>query len=122
MLRGGSILLFFLMPLAALLLKGFYLRRGRFYLSHLIFTIHMHCFIFVVLALSLLVDKLTPESWDLSGLVTLVLGVYFVLALRRVYGQGWLKTIFKSLLLGFTYSLALIFSTLVVAVLGFAIF
>lgn len=122
MLRGGSILLFLLMPLAALLLKLAYFRRERHYLGHLIFTIHLHCFIFVLLLLSEFLSLLLPERWDVSGWLMPLLGIYFVLALRRVYAQGWAKTLVKSLLLGFSYCCVFVFALVAVGLLGAAIF
>ena len=120
-LRGGSILLFLLMPLAALLLKLAYWRRGRFYLNHLIFTVHVHCFFFLLLLLVQLLLWLRPD-WDGIGWLLLVLYGYFVLALRRVYGQGWLKTLVKSLLMGFNYSFLFGFAIVAVLALGAAVF
>lgn len=120
-LRSLSLMLFVLMPLAALLLKLFYFRQHRPYLSHLIFTIHMHCFIFVALALALLLDAVRPVA-ELSGWMAMTILPYFVLALRRVYAQGWFKTIAKTMLLGFSYSLALALSLSLVIAVGVAMF
>ncbi|AMJ67365.1 DUF3667 domain-containing protein [Hymenobacter sp. PAMC 26628] len=120
-LRGGSILLFLLMPLAALLLKGAYFRQHRYYISHLVFTIHVQCFLFIFIALLIGLDKLHAPDW-LSNLLNLAPIVYFVVAMHTFYQQSWGKTVAKSLLLGTAYSCVLLLVVLLVGVAGAALF
>lgn len=119
--RGLSLLVFLLMPLTALLLKLVYIRRGRYYLSHFIFTVHVHCFIFLLLLFGQLLALVVPQ-FPFGSWLALVMFVYFVLALRRVYEQGWLKTVSKSLLLSFSYLMLFLLVFAGVLVLGAAIF
>ncbi|MDO7876364.1 DUF3667 domain-containing protein [Hymenobacter sp. ASUV-10] len=119
-IRTASILLFLLMPLAALLLQATYRRQRRYYLGHLIFTIHLHCVLFVLLMLGLLTDELGLTS--VSTWLPLLILPYFVLALRRVYEQGWGKTLLKATLLALAYLLLLVLGTLLGTVLGVVIF
>lgn len=120
-LRGLSILLFLLMPLAALLLKLTYFRQHRYYISHLIFTVHLQCFLLVLMALLLGLNWLRA-----SGVVGTVLqfygAIYFVLALRRVYAQSWFKTLANTVLLTFGYSLVLMFALVLVLGMGAFVF
>ncbi|MEK7727723.1 MAG: DUF3667 domain-containing protein [candidate division KSB1 bacterium] len=106
---------FFLIPLFAVALKGFYLRQRRYYVEHLIFSIHFHSYylIFVVIGMPLLM--LVLGVFDLAFgtilartfgndpyiLVPLLLGmmVYLFLGLRRVQRQSFLVTSVKTLLL-----------------------
>ncbi|WP_162550114.1 DUF3667 domain-containing protein [Hymenobacter nivis] len=120
-LRAGSVLLFLLMPLAALLLKGAYFRQHRYYLSHLVFTIHMQCFLFILIGLLIGLDKLHVPNW-LSNLLRLASIVYFVVALHTFYQQSWGKTVAKSLLLGAAYSGVLLLVVLAVGLAGAALF
>ncbi|OGX92036.1 DUF3667 domain-containing protein [Hymenobacter coccineus] len=120
-LRGGSILLFLLMPLAALLLKGAYFRQHRYYLSHLVFTIHVQCFLFILIALLIGLDKLNAPEW-LNNLLSFAPIVYFVVALHTFYQQSWGKTVAKSLLLGAAYSCVLLLVVVLVGVAGAALF
>lgn len=119
-IRTASILLFLLMPLAALLLQATYRRQRRYYLGHLIFTIHLHCVLFVLLMISLLIDKLGLTS--ISIWLPLLILPYFVLALRRVYEQGWGKTLLKAALLVLAYVVLLSLGTLLGVLLGIVIF
>ena len=121
LLRGTSILLFFLMPLAALLLKGAYFRQHRHYVSHLIFTVHVHCFLFVYLALMLLVEKLNlPDA--INALFFLLPAGYFIVALHTFYQQRWRPTVLKSLLLSVAYGATLLAAGMVVGIGGLLYF
>lgn len=120
-LRGLSLLIFLIMPLAALLLKATYFRQHRHYISHLIFTVHVHCFLFVYSAVVLLLSQLSFMAWA-ESLLMVVPAVYFVVALRNFYQQSWLKTALKSLLLGLSYALLLSFSVMLVAIGGLMLF
>ena len=120
-LRAASIMMFLLMPLAALLLKGFYFRQGRYYISHLVFTVHLHCFAFIVLLLGSVFARV-PRLGDLLSLLPLLSGIYFVAALRTFYGQSLSRTLGKSVLLGLSYLLVLSFSMAAVATMGALVF
>lgn len=121
LLRGASIMMFLLMPLAALLLKGAYFRQRRYYIGHLIFTVHLHCFAFLLLTL-LNTLALVPQLSRASGLLWLAGAVYFVVALHTFYEQSWGLTLAKSVLLGGAYVLVVAASLTMVATLGLAIF
>jgi hypothetical protein len=120
-LRATSGLLFLLMPLAALLLTFAYRHQKRPYLGNLIFTIHTHCFIFVLLLVAQLLSSVLPIG-NYSAWLLVPVGPYFLLALRRMYGQSWGKTWLKSLLLGMSYTFTFAFAAVVVTMLGLALF
>lgn len=91
-------MMFFLLPLFAVMLKLLYRRPQRLYVEHLIFLLHVHAFGFLLLAPLLLVHP----DW-LIVTVFLVLPVYILAALRVVYKQSWPATLGKFSLLGFGY-------------------
>ncbi len=95
-------MMFMLLPVFALILKVFYFRRKRFYVEHLIFSLHFHAFAFLVLLCQLLVGGETYG--DLAAGILLL---YLFLALRTVYRQSVGKTILKVFLLTFSYSIVL---------------
>ena len=120
-IRAASILLFLLMPLAALLLKGAYFRQHRHYVSHLIFTVHVHCFLFVFIALMLLLEKIhLPQEFNKVSLG--LPAMYFVVALRTFYQQAWGKTLLKSLLLSVAYFFTLLVAGVLVSFGGLLYF
>ncbi len=122
MIDIGPYLMFVLLPVFALLLKLLYLRQGRLYAEHIIFTLHMHALTFVAFALSTLLD--TADVAQLSELSTWVAVspfVYVVVAMWRVYGQGLPTTLAKSFLLFLTYSIILVVGLVLLAIAAVAL-
>ncbi len=95
-----------MMPVFALLLKLFYIRRGYFYTEHLVFSFHTHAFLFFVVGMAALLEysKMIAEN-TLIGPSLLITWVYYLLAMRKVYRQSWGKTLLKLLLLNLSYIL-----------------
>jgi hypothetical protein len=104
--------IFVLLPVFALLLELFY-RTSGYYVEHLVFSLYYHAFVFSWFTLIMLVDEgndWLPASLRLaSGLVmTTWLFAYLPLALRRVYGGTWPKTLLKVFGLGILYMIVLL--------------
>ena len=104
---------FLLLPLFALILKLAYIRRNKRYMRHLVFSIHIHSFIFIVfiiiVALSLLFDS-NLQSFVL--ILLLSVPVYFIIAMKKFYGQNILKVILKFFTVSFLYNI--VFTTVLV--------
>ncbi|HVK05503.1 MAG TPA: DUF3667 domain-containing protein [Armatimonadaceae bacterium] len=100
------ITMFCLLPFYALLMRLVYLRSGRLYAEHLVFALHTHSFLFLLLT----VDSLLPEAgWGV--LATLVVyPLYHLLAMRRFYGQPWPRTLLKASMLSAGYLFLLLFA------------
>ena len=97
--------MFFVLPLYALMLKVLFIRRGRFYAEHLVFSIHIHTMAFIVFGVALV----TPESWPaVDGVLQLALMAYYFMALKRFYSMGVFGTIASFVLLTGFYSLLLV--------------
>ena len=96
----ASKLIFLFIPVFAALLKLFYIRRKRLYFEHLIFSLHVHAFIFLIFILNLLIGLIFPINILFSILIILVYGF---IALKKYYGQAFGKTITKMLLISFSY-------------------
>lgn len=105
--------IFVMLPVYALLLKLFYLRKGRFYVENLVFATHLHTFLFLIFTILLLLPENTGlETVDtIVGAVTtcliLLLAVYHYTALKRYFQDGYVATAFKFLGLMFFYLLLL---------------
>lgn len=113
--------LFALMPAFAAALWVLYCGRRRFYVEHLVYALHVHSFLFILLTIRLL----TPIS-D-AGLAGNLLNVglifwaagYSAFALKRAYAQGWGKTFVKWLFLSYAYLVMLgmaLFASVIMAV------
>lgn len=120
MLDKAPYLMFALLPAFALLLKLLYLRRGRLYLEHLVFALHVHALTFIAFAVTTVLHEFAS-----GGLVTMGNWiavsplVYLVLSMRTVYGQGIVTSSLKALLLLFTYGSLLVTSLIILAVVTF---
>lgn len=119
--------LFLLLPLFALLLKLVYVRRDWYYSEHLVFGLHVHAAAFVILTVALVVSTLSGGSGVHSGasavggmlvsLLLLSIPVYYLVASWRVYRQGVVKTLAKSVIVGWVYAFALVILGVVLTLL-----
>jgi hypothetical protein len=107
--------LFVLLPIMALVLKILYPLSKRYYVEHLLFVVHYHAFVFLILSLQVLFTRLgsllrMPETpIDVTVLaVSLYVPIYLYKALRRVYGQGRFFSVLKFWLLALAYFAGLI--------------
>jgi hypothetical protein len=98
--------LFVLIPALALVLRIFY--RGRHYPEHLYFATHFGAFVFIVLTLETVAEY--TRSLPAIALAQVIGGViiliYLVMALRRLYGGSWLASGAKA------FGVAVIYGTL----------
>ena len=100
-------------PLFAFVLKILYIRKGRFYVEHLVYALHIHTFLYVsVIITSLAVmaaNRTVPAlgGW-ITGVMTIAIVVQIFLSIRRVYQQGWFTTLAKFLFGGFVYFVILV--------------
>ncbi|UYQ94202.1 DUF3667 domain-containing protein [Chitinophaga horti] len=113
-------MMFVFLPLFALLLQMLYRRKGLVYADHAIFTIHFHTFLFLLGIVSFLLDHWLHTEW-FSSIAFLLSGIYFVIALKRVYAQSTRKSLLKAAIVFITYSLSilLIIVGYVISILAF---
>ncbi len=97
-----SKVLFWLLPFFALLLKLLYVRRDYFYSEHLVFSIYYYNFFYFAGSLQVLVNALPVWEW-VSPLVGYWIVLYLLFAMKRMYKQGWGKTILKYILFLFSF-------------------
>jgi Protein of unknown function (DUF3667) len=88
-------------PLFALILKLLYIRRRIFYIDHLVYALHIHAFAYAGLMLigllTMAANRVAPgpiAGWFIALLWT-TFAVQIFLSIRRVYRQGWFKTLVK---------------------------
>ncbi len=104
-------MMFFLLPVFAFLLKLLYARRGRLYVEHFVFALHLHAFAFAAFTVMLLVGN--PV---VSNVMACWVLLYTFLAMRRVYRQPLLRTGARYLALGLGYATVLAFALTITAV------
>ncbi len=104
-------MMFVLLPLFALILMITFYRSKKFYVEHLIYSFHLHCFLFLFLAIILVLHFIIPANWDsLTGLLdfaaALIIIWYIYKSLRVVYGRSGWRTVTKMIGISLTYLLA----------------
>ena len=113
-------MMFFFIPLVAILMKLLYLFSGRKYVEHLLFLLHYHAAFFLMLTLMMIVSafaNIFPSVGLLSSIASAIswfyIPAYLLVALRRVYSQSWLATNIKYVLLlvGYSATLAIALAT-----------
>lgn len=118
MMENTPRMIFILMPLFALLLKLFYIRRDFYYSEHLIFTIFFYDFVYLIGSLIILVSKV-DWLWWLELALYLWIFIYLYKAMRKVYQQRRAKTVLKFLLLNFLFLFFVSFGIAGLALIAF---
>ena len=109
--------MFVLLPVVASILWLLYIRSKRFYVEHLIFSLHCQSFTFIAMALIALIP------FELTEIILPIwVAGYMLVAMRVVYRQSWPKTIFKWGILGIAYLTLLSFGVIAAAMLSLATF
>ena len=101
------IAMFFLLPFLALALGFCYVRKKKFFVEHLVFGMHNQTFTFLCLAAALLTPTGPVGRWFLAFFVVMP-QVYYLIALRRFYRDGWIRTILKGSIVWWLYLMVLL--------------
>lgn len=112
-----TVFILLMMPILALIQKILYLRSRRFYVEHLILTLHNHSFLLFAFFLSSVANLIAGmEIFGLSGLmglvgdaVTIWIVVYLFLALRFFFEQSYFITSVKFAAMAVIYSVVTAF-------------
>lgn len=101
-------MMFVLLPLFALILKVTFRKNHKFYVEHLIYSIHFHCFLFLFISVALLLSAVIPANWtsvtSLLGLAEFVIVIlYFYKSLKAVYHRSTFLTITKIIAISIAY-------------------
>ena len=100
-----------LVPMFALILMMFF--RRRFYVEHLVFSLHLHAFYFAIGALAALTRS---RSADTIAQLAVVGWAY--VAMHAVYQQSWLRTTWKALLITMLYGILVLIGVTAALALG----
>jgi hypothetical protein len=102
--KGISYMMFFLMPVFGWIVYLFNRKRAKYYLDCLIFSVHFHCFVFILLA-GYKIFEWFGQSSIVSLAVLLIMIIYLLLASIKAFGQSWLMDITKTLAISIIYAL-----------------
>ena len=126
-------MMFVILPIFALILKLFYAFSKRYYTEHLVFLLHNHSFIYILMmiqiGLEFLEGQLAVTVYSFAQPIAIGLNyissifyfwmvIYVFLAVKRFYRQAWSTTIAKVLSLGLIYFVMLTIGFVVTLFIG----
>jgi hypothetical protein len=97
-------------PLHALLLKIFYIRRKRFLMEHVIFSLQSHTVLFLMLLLCMIVawvGRGFVNGDQLIGGLFVLYSFHLFIAMKTFYGQGIIRTSLKFMMISFCHFMLL---------------
>jgi len=104
-------LMIFMLPIYAALIKIFY--RKSFFVGNLIFSLHLHCFIYLMFLIIRPLEQYESTYGFLSWLINpfwLYFALYPLIALKVMYERTWLYTIYVYIISNALYLLVLALS------------
>ncbi len=106
------IMMLFLLPIFAFILKVFYRRNKTLYIKHLVHALHIHSFAYLLYGIAILlviyVVKNESAQNKIEFLSFILVSTYVYISFLKVYKQKWLKTLIKFNLIGFIYGFCII--------------
>ena len=83
-----------------------------YYVSHGIFSLHFYIFVFITMLFLFCIGRLNSYlQWSalsfIFGLTIFWLFAYEYIAMKRFYGQGWIKTLVKFILVNLLFSVVI---------------
>jgi hypothetical protein len=99
--------MFVLMPVLGALTWIFYRRAQPYYIPHLYYSVHVHSFAFLVLAVAALWEFAGPYGGVIAKPLRFVLVPYHYIALRNVFGGTRLQAAWKGTVIGLLYLILL---------------
>jgi hypothetical protein len=103
-LEQVPVVVFCLLPIFALLLKLFFFKKG-YYIKHLIHSLHLHSFFFLIMSLGWLVSIVIQEQQTILIISFALVFIYSIFSFRRLYEQRYIVLLSKIFGLSFIYTL-----------------
>ena len=121
LVKVASYMMFALMPLFAFFVFLINRKKAQYYIGTLVFSVHYHSFVFLLLTVSLIVDRLVGTSliWIIP---ILVCPYYLYKAMRYIYEGSRMKMIGKTLLVGVFQFISMAFLFLITITISLLLF
>jgi hypothetical protein len=113
-------IIFFYLPVFALIIWLFYFYKPINYMEHLVFTFHVQSTFFVFVLIGELLDQIINSS-TFTAIALLIFLFYLYKALRNFYKEGRFVTLVKFMLLNFIFLILAVIAAIISAVTFFAI-
>jgi hypothetical protein len=103
------IMMFFILPFFALILQLVYVRGSYYFVEHLVHGLHLHAFAYFIYGLAISWSFIVEHYGEhVLAWSFILVSIYAYFSMKKVYGQGWFKTLLKFLFLGFFYGFFLL--------------
>jgi hypothetical protein len=104
-------MMFLMLPLCALIVMIAFWNNKKYYVEYLIYSFHLHCFIFLFLTIIMILEWIYPTSWTavtgwINFLATIIITWYIYKSLKVVYQRSTFRTITKLIGESFMYLMA----------------
>ncbi|MFT7452522.1 MAG: hypothetical protein ACI9VN_003256, partial [Patescibacteria group bacterium] len=99
--------IFLSLPFYTLLLWFTHIRRRKRFSEHLILTLYLFGFLFLLLTLLLIAFGIT-EEYAIWSLFFIIPPIYFLISFKMFYRQGWWKAFVKLIMVSFAFSIVII--------------
>ena len=120
------LMMLFLLPVFALILKLLYVRRKILYIKHLIHALHLHSFAYLTYGVAILLMIYFSKGGSTDNWITfitfIIVSTYAYISFLRVYKQGKIKTFLKFNMVGFIYGYCLFFFFLAELFISFLLY
>ena len=103
-------LLLALLPIFAFLLRLLFRKTYRPYMSHFVFSVHIHTVFLIMFTLTILVNIMT-DIFLVYKYMPVLFTLYLLLAVRGFYRNNWFKTVVKTGIVSFLYASIFILAT-----------
>jgi hypothetical protein len=114
-------MMFILMPLFALILSISFYRSRLYFIEHLIYTLHVHSFLFLLNIMIELVNNLSEKVGEYVFGIGIIISIWYIYrSMREVYKKSKAHTLLKFILLGTIYMLLMVMSFTAILVLSVA--
>lgn len=97
--------MFFMAPFAAFMTGLFIRGRDALFFDHMVMSLYSHAVAFALVGIAILLTQAGVPYGGLGAGIGLFL--YSVMALKKAYGRGWVKTIYSAAMIGFLYLIVL---------------
>ncbi len=123
LLRQIPIVMFFVLPIYAFILKIFFWRKGL-YIKHLVHSLHIHSFFFFVMSLGYISILISEELGNkiIAPITFLIGAAYILFSFRNIYKVKWFWTVIRYFMVGFTYSIMLSIAFVLGVLISFVFF
>jgi hypothetical protein len=110
-------MMFILLPLFALILKLVNFRSKKFYAEHLIYSIHVHSFLFLFGSILIILDWVLffLDGW-LMFIGILIMLWYIYRSMRNTYRSSRWRTVYKFFMLALAYTFLMLLSGCIVVI------